>query len=246
MLLQQSTWKEVKAYLKESTGIIIPIGSTEQHGPNGLIGTDIICAEKIAHGVSEKYGVMVGPSLGIGMSQHHLAFAGSMTFRPSTLMAVVEDVVGSLARHGFTHIFFFNGHGGNVSTLNAAFSEIYAEYSMNRGTCDLHCTVNSWYEGKRVKAFTERTFPGIEGDHATPTEVSLSFHAYPHAVKTVEMEPEIAPAGDFRDAVDFRMNFPDGRIGSNPMAATVEAGKEILELGVEDAHEAYTEFLKNG
>ena len=44
MLLHLSTWAEIEAYLKRSTGIIIPIGSTEQHGPNGLVGTDAICA----------------------------------------------------------------------------------------------------------------------------------------------------------------------------------------------------------
>lgn len=246
MRLHLSTWMEVEDYLKESTGIIMPIGSTEQHGPNGLIGTDAICAEKIAHGVSEKYGVLSGPSIGIGMSQHHLAFPGSMTLRPSTLIAVVEDVIASLARHGFTHIFFINGHGGNVSPLKTAFSAVYAEYSLNRRTCDLHCTVNSWYEGKRVSEFTEQNFKEVEGDHATPSEVSLSFHAFPEAVKTVEMVPEVAPNGDFRDAVDFRRTFPDGRMGSNPMKASVKAGEEIFGLAVEDAYEAYSEFLKDG
>ena len=51
MRLQLSTWPEVETYLKTSRGIIIPIGSTEQHGPNGLIGTDALCAEEIALGV---------------------------------------------------------------------------------------------------------------------------------------------------------------------------------------------------
>ena len=53
MLLQHQTWQEVETYLTRSPGIILPIGSTEQHGPNGLIGTDAICAEVIARGVGE-------------------------------------------------------------------------------------------------------------------------------------------------------------------------------------------------
>ncbi len=53
MLLHLSTWTEVEAYLEQSKGIILPIGSTEQHGLTGLIGTDAICAEVIARGVGE-------------------------------------------------------------------------------------------------------------------------------------------------------------------------------------------------
>ena len=50
MLLHLCTWPEVETYLTRSRGIIFPIGSTEQHGPTGLIGTDAICAEVVARG----------------------------------------------------------------------------------------------------------------------------------------------------------------------------------------------------
>ena len=68
MLLQHQTWQEVESYLSRSTGIILPIGSTEQHGPNGLIGTDAICAGVIARGVGEAAEAMVGPTIGVGIA----------------------------------------------------------------------------------------------------------------------------------------------------------------------------------
>ena len=67
MQLQLMSWPEVEVYLKASNGVIVPIGSTEQHGPNGFIGTDALCPEIVARGVSEKIGALIAPTLSIGM-----------------------------------------------------------------------------------------------------------------------------------------------------------------------------------
>ena len=68
MLLHLSTWQEVEIYLQRSQAVIIPIGSTEQHGPTGLIGTDFICAEAIARSVGEKAEALVTSTLTLGMA----------------------------------------------------------------------------------------------------------------------------------------------------------------------------------
>ena len=242
MLLSLSTWPEVEDYLKTSKGIIVPVGSTEQHGPMGFIGTDAICPEKIAHDFARQSGVLVAPTLPLGMSQHHLGFSGSITLRPSTFMAVVKDVIQSLAVHGFTHFLFFNGHGGNVGPLNAAFSEIYADYSLRGKSCPLHCKVMNWYEGDRVKAIIDRNFGENEGSHATPGELSLSFHAHARTASTAPLDPEIPPNGDFRDAADFRKNYPDGRMGSNSAMADPAMGQALCRAGVEDIEECFRAF----
>lgn len=246
MLLQLSTWQEIDTYLETSKGIIIPIGSTEQHGPMGFIGTDAVCPEKIAHEFSQKTGVLVAPTISYGVSQHHLGFSGSITLRPATLIAVVRDIVQSLAVHGFTHMVFLNGHGGNVSPLNAAFAEIYSDFSLRGVPCSIHCGLVNWYEGKRVKALIETHFKESEGSHATPGEVSLSFHAHPDAVKTAVLDPAVAPDGDFRDAADFRRKFPDGRMGSNSALATPEIGAEFCNAAVEDLAESFQAFSPAG
>jgi creatinine amidohydrolase len=244
MLLHLKTWPDVEAYLKQSVGIIIPIGSTEQHGPNGLVGTDALTAELIAQGVGEKTGALVAPTIAVGMAQHHLAFPGSMTLRPSTLIAVVRDNIQSLMRHGFTRFFFVNGHGGNIATVTAAFSEIYAEHSLQRAgnAPSVKCKLRNWWEGAGVKALSKELYGNQEGSHATPSEVSLTFFMYPHTEKHVPMEPEVAPNGSFADADDYRRNFPDGRIGSNPNLSTAAHGKRFYDVAVEEVARDYLAF----
>jgi creatinine amidohydrolase len=246
MRLQLATWQEVERYLESSRGIIVPIGSTEQHGPNGMIGTDAICPEVVANGLAEREGILVAPTLSIGMAQHHLAFPGSITLRPSTLMMVVRDVVASLARHGFERIYFLNGHGGNIATVSAAFSEVYADRSLDKTGQNhppLRCYLGNWWDGVQVKTLSRTLFADSEGSHATPSEVSLTYYAYPEHVKTVDMHPRIAPRGTIRDAEDYRRQFADGRIGSDPSLATTEHGERLFEAAVADVAQDYGRFL---
>jgi creatinine amidohydrolase len=245
MQLQLQTWQEVEAYLRNSQGIIVPIGSTEQHGPTGLIGTDAICAEVIARGVGDSTGALVAPTIAVGMAQHHLGFPGSMTLRPSTLIAVLKDMVDSLVGHGFVRFYFLNGHGGNIATLAAAFSEIYAARSMSAGTNapSLKCRLKNWWQTPTIAALSKELYGDAEGSHATPSEVAVTQFARPGAIKTALLDPPVAPKGEFADAEDYRRNFPDGRIGSNPGLATPEAGKRLFEAAVADIAEDYKRWM---
>ena len=245
MQLHLQTWPEVEDYLRTSRGVILPIGSTEQHGPVGLIGTDAICAEIVARGVGETAGALVGPTIGVGMAQHHMAFAGSVTFRPSTLIAVLRDIVESLAVHGFERFYFVNGHGGNIATIAAAFSEIYAARSMAPAGAvpPIRCRLRNWWQGDGVGQIAKELYGDAEGSHATPSEVAMTQYAYPDAIKRVRLEPEIAPRGDFTDAADYRRHFPDGRIGSNSALATPEAGKRLYDAAVAGLAKDYQRWI---
>jgi creatinine amidohydrolase len=244
VLLHLQTWEEVDAYLERSKAIIVPIGSTEQHGPNGLIGTDAICAAAIAEGVGAAAEALVGPTINVGNAQHHLAFAGSITLRPSTLIAVIGDYVGSLARHGFQRFYFINGHGGNIATVGAAFAELYAAASLRPGANapSLRCTLKNWWETQGVQRLSKDFYGAREGSHATPSEVSLTQHLYPAAIKHREMGPPAPRRRGFTDAEDYRRLFPDGRIGSEPSLATPEHGARFLETAVRDIAEEYRRF----
>lgn len=245
MQLHLATWEDIGAYLERSTGIIIPIGSTEQHGPNGLLGTDAICAEIIARGVGEETDAMVGPTINVGMAQHHLGFPGTITLRPTTLIAVIHDHVASLARHGFTHFYFLNGHGGNSATLSAAFSEIYAEASLLPGGTGtpLRCTVKNWWQTAAIKELSAKLYGDREGSHATPSEVSITQYAYPEKARRREMAPAPSGIAGFADAADFRRRYPDGRMGSDPSLASPEDGAKLAAVAIADISADYRRFL---
>ena len=86
------SWPEVERYLESCKGIIIPLGSTEQHGPTGAIGTDALTAEAVSLAVGRRSGVLVTPAQCFGMAEHHLGFAGTMSLQPATLLAVLHDL----------------------------------------------------------------------------------------------------------------------------------------------------------
>jgi creatinine amidohydrolase/Fe(II)-dependent formamide hydrolase-like protein len=233
MLIAFSTWPEIDARLKTERSIVVPIGSNEQHGPTGLLGTDWLCPEIIAHaaeGIDDR--LVVAPTFNIGMAQHHLGFAGTISLRPSTFMAAITDWVSSLSRHGFQRIYFLNGHGGNVATIEATFSELYAEWSFLDEPAPFTLKLRNWWDLPGINSLCNSIFPTGHGMHATPSEIAVTQAAYPARIKTTAYSPRIAPSGPIRDAADYRARFPDGRIGSDPAQASPEKGQRIIDAAV--------------
>jgi creatinine amidohydrolase/Fe(II)-dependent formamide hydrolase-like protein len=231
MLLHLSTWPEIEARLEHSKAVVVPIGSNEQHGPTGLLGTDWLCPEIISRQAHQSGAdILVGPTFNIGMAQHHLGFPGTISLRPSTFIAAIGDWVRSLAGHGFDRIYFLNGHGGNVASIEAAFSELYAEASFARRPAGYALKLRNWWDLRGVGQLAREQFPVGHGSHATPSEIAITQWAYPDAIKTANYAPQIASSGPIREALDFRARHPDGRMGSDPLLATPEKGGALVEL----------------
>jgi creatinine amidohydrolase len=244
MRLQLMSRPEVERYLDRSVGVILPVGATEQHGPTGLIGTDAICAETLAWRVGELSEAVVGPTLTVGMSEHHMAFAGTITLRPTTLVSVVRDVVLSLARHGFRRVFVINGHGGNAPSLGAAFFEIYADAPrLVEGGEDVRCLGVQWWETLAAQRLSQELFGDRDGDHASASEVSIAAAAYPDHLKRGELDAEVAATGRLFGPADFRQRYPDGRMGSHPQLASVDAGERLIDSVAEDLAKEYRQFV---
>ncbi len=243
--LDLRSWPEVVNYLEHSKGVILPIGSTEQHGPTGAIGTDAMTAQAVALEVGRRAGVLVAPTQSFGMAEHHLGFAGTMSLQPSTLLAVLHDLVISLATHGFERIFMINGHGGNIATAKAAFAQAYSTASL-RGLSvapKLRCKLVNWFLAKPVMQEANRLYGDREGQHATPSEISLTLYLTPSLVVKQKPLPTPAPAGPIHGPDDFRRRYPDGRMGSDPFLAKPEHGGVLLEKAVLALGDELSNFL---
>ncbi len=113
LILQEMTWQDVQNYLQSNDMVIIPLGSTEQHGPHLPLGTDFFQSLEICKMISQKTGVVVAPVVLAGYSFYHSGFPGTLSLKPETLENVLFETAQMLIKYGFEKIMFFNYHGGN-------------------------------------------------------------------------------------------------------------------------------------
>lgn len=252
MRLSEMTWPEVEGYLKTSRGILIPAGSTEQHGPIGLIGTDALCAEAVALRAAEAAGAVVAPTLALAPAQFNLAFPGTISLRAGTFAAVVYDVLVSLARQGFTRLYIVNGHGANLAPIRVAIHDALGDLGGSAGG-GFAVRLRSWWDYPQADALRKSLYGAWEGMHATPSEVAIT-QALLRRVEGAASPPEPLPPDYLRDhagdlhggAADHRRRFPDGRVGSHSALATPEHGVELLAAAARDAAADYRAFLEEG
>ncbi|NOX83202.1 MAG: creatininase family protein [Alphaproteobacteria bacterium] len=251
MLLGLSTWPEVEHYLDDNTGIIVPVGSTEQHGPTGFLGTDFITATAIAEKCGEQTNCLVAPPITVGMAQHHMGFPGTITLRPGTYINVIVDWITSLSKHGFQRIYFINGHGGNIAPTITAFNEFYASVSLHPETkqSSTLCKLVNWWTMPGTDALIKDIFGEADGAHATASEIAITQYLHPDSIKPApdDLEPAKtgSPALDIHNAYDFRRRFADGRIGSDVRKANPKDGEIIFNKAVREIAEDCSSFIRS-
>jgi creatinine amidohydrolase len=129
--LERLTWPEVEEAIGAGVdAVLIPIGTTEQHGPHMPLDTDCfiaraLCARAAALGEEQGVGLLVAPTLNVTLSWYHMQFPGSMRLTTGTFLDVFRDVCDSLAHHGFENLIAVNGHGGNMAALTVAVNSYF-------------------------------------------------------------------------------------------------------------------------
>lgn len=241
--LYKLTRPEIEEYLKENEVVLLPVGSTEQHGKHMAIDTDAYTAHEISLRVAERTGVLVAPAVSYGYSPHHMNFKGSVTLTFQTLVNVLKEVCMSLIHHGFNKIVVMNAHGGNTDPIKQALKEIQDETGKRVYGVMVYPSPDGFgAEGTRV----------IEqegGGHACELETSVGLYLghrilMDRAEKWTPEHTTIDPRYRRRVAAAYMFDEVTS-IGSlgDPTLATREKGEVLVESVVKDLAE-FIEDLK--
>lgn len=158
MRVFDSNWMQIAQYLEHDDRIVLPIGSTEQHGYLSL-GTDALLAERVSVEAAAPLGVPVLPVLPFGMAPYFTEYPGSMSLRITTYIEVIRDLLDGLASQGFRRIAIINGHGGNAPVAG-----LIREWISQPRSQRVQVLFHSWYNAPQTAAtasqFDEDQFHG--------------------------------------------------------------------------------------
>lgn len=225
MMLRETSWFDLKGTITEDTVALIPVGSTEQHGPHNPLGTDHMIAEKIAEGVKDE--AIITPTVPVGYSEHHRQFPGTLWVSPHVLTEYVLGICQSLKFHGIKKILITNGHGGNTFPLMIA--------AMKMREQGVFVGIHEWWKASKE-----------EDAHAGSGETSLNLYLYGHLVhmerakdSATEWSPPLHGTKILYDTIDFS---DDGTVG-RPTRATKGKGEILYKDAVNQLKETI-KYLK--
>ena len=229
--LADTTWPEVERMRASGcTTAILPLGSTEQHGPHLPFATDTLIAEAVAARVAQRLGgALCLPTLPIGCADEHLAFPGTLSLADDTLRAVVRDIARALARHGFARLLVFTAHGGNYGALRAAAPVLVRELAPLR--LDVFLDAASLTRRLEGVAHAHGVTAGEAGQHAGELETSILLALAPGLVRreclTAGLVDPTLPSGELFYP-DLRRHAADGTVG-DPRRASAERAAAYLD-----------------
>lgn len=242
VLLADVSWTNAEELFRETDVALLPVGSTEQHGPHNPLGTDHLVAAALSRVVGEKTGVPVLPVIPVGVSEHHRHFPGTLWVPPQIFRDYIKAMSLSAVSHGARKILFVNGHGGNTAALMEVAGELRREHN--------------------IFAAVLIAFPPSMMGHAGTgeTSVNLYFHKdlvkMERAVDTKQKEKlgplkiegfnRIGPAQFAWDTIDLTDTGVLGDAGEMIMSTTAseDEGRRLMEPFIQEVVE-FVEKLKN-
>lgn len=230
-VLSETNYRDVKGLRYEVA--VLPIGATEAHNYHLPFGTDWLTVSQVgemACGRAWEAGAKVAclPVLPFGVNTNTLGFPMAINMNPSTQLAVVRDVVDSLAVHGVRKLVLLNGHGGNE--LGAILRELH-------GGSVFMSAINWWQVASdhASEVFEE------SGDHADEMETSVMLHLHGALVLPLSEAGdgaakrcrfEAVNRGWVKMARPWHLLTESSGVG-DPRAATAEKGERFVGIAVE-------------
>ena len=232
--LAELRWPEVRARLDAGwTTVILPLGSTEQHGPHLPLSVDSEIAGRLAEAVAGRLGrCLVAPVVVLGCSAHHLGFPGSMSLSQETLARLIVESCESLGRHGFRRVLVVSGHAGNVPAMRQAVQTLGAPDGF---AVDAFVDWGRYREPLYAVGAAAGMTPDRVGSHAGHYETSLMLRMRPDLVRMAEARAGFigapADAGARLRASGMQALSEIGVIG-DPRRASAEIGDRYFEAMV--------------
>lgn len=223
------TQPEIAAQLKKNPLVILPAGSTEQHGPHLPTGTDIFAAYVICHAIARKLDGLVIPGGPLGVTPMHMPFEGTISLSPETYMKVVEETCVSTASHGATHLLIVNWHEGNIPSLSIAADKLHRDHGMSVLTVQA-CYVAQELYGHDCGGLTH----GGEIETLAILEYKKELVHLDRVDYSSDHEPgakmdKLRRSKSYQPVLtDIRSICPTGWYG-NPENATAEKGRKMIE-----------------
>lgn len=235
VFLGEMTNPQVEAFLREHQTVIVPTGSTEQHGPHGPLLTDVLVPQEVARRIASRVGALVAPPINYALSYPHVGFTGVVHIRIPTFMALVEDLCASLAAVGFTRIVFLNGHYDNTYAIAYACAN-----AAERLPAGVRAFPINYWDGMNADEAGE-FFGPTTGLHANRGETSAVMAIDPTLVDLEHANAELPPFPEVSNAAPVHTAFFFSAPGSVHRAsqsgtwgdareATVEFGQRYLEV----------------
>lgn len=229
MYIAEEAWPDLGEYFDEESLAIVPVGSTEQHGPHLPLATDYLIAESLARAAADRTGYLCTPTIDIGVSSHHRQFPGTMWVDPPAFRSYVESLTRNLTYHGIDRIVYVNAHGGNVSHLREVGRRLRS---------DRIAYAIEWMWDESIRDLIHDRFEH-NGPHGGPKETAMILHIARELVHEDELEtardrgvleftPEVGRTYGARTYYDAIDNSDSGVFGDQT-EATPEIGKELFE-----------------
>jgi creatinine amidohydrolase len=224
------TAEVLRSLARRNAVVVVPVAATEQHGPHLPTSTDTLLANEVARRAAEmatpRQPTVITECVWTGLSEHHMAFGGTITLDFATFHAVIRGIVRSLKRHGFRRVLLVNAHGGNVAALRTITDELTFELEI-----PVVATTYWHHAAAELAPILERQ-KGIL--HAGEAETSMVMAITPELVDRSRLaeadhdEGEVAQGDAYRWR-SFAERTPSGALGA-PSAATPEKGRKLLEI----------------
>jgi creatinine amidohydrolase len=234
VLMNELSWPEYAARIKDGAVILLPCGALEQHGPHLPLGVDVILSTAIATGVAKLVDGLVAHPLTYGYKSMPRSgggsfFPGTVNLDGSTLSAVVRDIIREFARHGVRGICLIDGHYENQWFLTEGIDLALRDIGSN-GPKVIRLEYWDFVDEATLASVFPGEFPGFALEHAAVLETSLMLYLCPHLVR-VNLIPDHPPArsGSYDVTPPHRHWVPDSGALSSAKAASAEKGKTLFD-----------------